>query len=114
MPIHSFEDIIAWQKAKDAVVVIYKLTASLKDYSFKDQICRAVVSIMNNIAEEYERDTNLELKRFLYISKGSCGEVRSMIYLGEDLKYFNAIDSQNMLDKTAEISKMLSGFIKKL
>ena len=60
---------------------IYLLFENSKDYSFKDQIQRATVSIMNNIAEGYERRTNNEFKHFLYIAKGSCGEVRSMLAL---------------------------------
>jgi four helix bundle protein len=114
MPIHTFEDIIAWQKAKEVVTQIYQLSSGLKDFSFKDQLCRAAVSIMNNIAEGYERGTNRELKHFLYISKGSTAEVRSIIYLGENLKYFSVSNGQQIIESTTEISKILSGFIKTL
>jgi four helix bundle protein len=112
--IKGFEDIIAWQKAKEVVTQIYQLSSGLRDYSFKDQLCRAAVSIMNNIAEGYERGTNQELKHFLYISKGSTAEVRSMIYLGENLKYFSVSNGQKIIESTTEISKILSGFIKTL
>ena len=81
MKFDRFEEIIAWQKSKDLCKEIYLLFENSKDYSFKDQIQRATVSIMNNIAEEYERRTNNEFKHFLYIAKGSCGEVRSMLAL---------------------------------
>lgn len=81
MKFDRFEEIIAWQKSKDLYKEIYLLFENSKDYSFKDQIQRATVSIMNNIAEGYERRTNNEFKHFLYIAKGSCGEVRSMLAL---------------------------------
>jgi len=78
MAIEKFEDIIAWQKAGEFTLKIYHAFADCRDFYFCDQIKRAVVSIMNNIAEGFERKTNKEFARFLYIAKGSCGEVRSM------------------------------------
>lgn len=80
MKVERFEDIFAWQKAKELTKEIYLLFEHCKDYGFKDQVQRAAVSIMNNIAEGYERRSNLEFKQFLFIAKGSCGEVRSMLY----------------------------------
>lgn len=80
MAIERFEDIIAWQKAKELSIQIYSLFAESKDFGFKDQILRASVSIMNNIAEGFERKGNKEFSHFLFIAKGSCGEVRSMLY----------------------------------
>ena len=85
MKFNRFEDIIAWQKAKEMTVSIYNLFDLNKDYSFKDQIQRASVSIMNNIAEGFERKSNNEFKHFLFIAKGSCGEVRSMLILAKEL-----------------------------
>jgi len=76
MKIEKFEDIVSWQRAKQLVVLLYGIFKDNKDFGFKDQICRAAVSIMNNIAEGYERSGDKELKRFLYIAKGSSGEVR--------------------------------------
>ena len=89
MKFDRFEEIIAWQKSKDLCKEIYLLFENSKDYSFKDQIQRATVSIMNNIAEGYERRTNNEFKHFLYIAKGSCGEVRSMLALALELNKIN-------------------------
>jgi len=77
MAIEKFEDIISWQKGKELVVLIYRVFNSNRDYSFIDQIKRASISITNNIAEGFERRSNKEFKQFLYIAKGSCGEVRS-------------------------------------
>ena len=75
MKIERFEDIIAWQKAKELTMLIYARFRDSRDYSFRDQLQRAAVSIMNNIAEGFERRSNKELKQFLFISKGSAGEV---------------------------------------
>ena len=114
MKIESFEDIIAWQKAKDLSVSIYTLFNECRDFGFRDQICRAAVSIMNNIAEGFERQTNNELRHFLFIAKGSSGEVRSMLHLASELNYSSADDYNSLHKDSKEIAKILSGFIKKL
>ena len=114
MKIEKFEDIIVWQKAKDLSFNIYSTFGLNKDYGFKDQIQRASVSIMNNIAEGFERKGDKELGRFLFIAKGSCGEVRSMLYLAHELKYLSKKDFDNLYSLAVEISMMLSGFIKTL
>ena len=85
MIIKRFEDIISWQKGKELSVMIYSLFSERKDFGFRDQIQRASVSIMNNIAEGFERKSNKEFKYFLFIAKGSCGEVRSMLDLAKEL-----------------------------
>ena len=109
-----FEEIIAWKKSKELVVEIYKEFKDKKDYSFKDQIQRATVSIMNNIAEGFERGTDKELIHFLYIAKGSCGETRSMLYTAHDLQYIPETTMKNLIEKCEEISKIISGFIRQL
>ncbi|MFZ4500109.1 MAG: four helix bundle protein [Minisyncoccia bacterium] len=114
MKIDRFEEIIAWQKGKQLTVLVYKTFKSNKDFSFKNQIERASVSIMNNIAEGFERQTNKEFKNFLYIAKGSCGEVRSMTLLAEDLGYVQKNESIVLINLTVEISRLLSGLIKTL
>ena len=85
--IEKFEDIVAWQNARILTQDIYALFRLNKDFGFKDQIQRAAVSVMSNIAEGYERQTNKEFAQFLYIAKGSCAEIRSLLYIGRDLKY---------------------------
>lgn len=89
MKINQFEDIIAWQKSKELSLNIYQQFRDNRDYGFKDQIQRSAVSIMNNIAEGFERRGDKEFKHFLFIAKGSCGELRSMLYLALELKYVN-------------------------
>lgn len=112
--IKSFEDIIAWQKSKDLAIAIYKAFHDCKDYSFKDQIQRAALSTMNNVAEGYERNGNKEFRNFLYIAKGSCAEVRSMLSLALELQYIPKSEYQKLNVLSVDISKLLSGFIKKL
>lgn len=114
MTIEHFEDIIAWQKAKELTKAIYIAFHNNRDYGFRDQIQRASVSIMNNTAEGFERKSNKELKQFLFIAKGSCGEVRSMIRLAEELGYISKVQSYEFVVLSTEVSKLLSGFIKRL
>lgn len=114
MKINRFEEIIAWQKAKSLTIEIYTIFSETKDFGFKDQIQRASVSIMNNIAEGFERKSNNEFKQFLYIAKGSCGEVRSMISLAVELHKIDKQTGERLFSLSEEISKILSGLIKTL
>jgi len=114
MRIYQFEELDVWQKSRAMVLKVYNVFNQHKDFAFRDQIQRASVSVMNNIAEGFERQTNNELIRFLYISKGSAGEVRSMLYLAKDLDKINNDDFKAIYDMSNEISKMLSGLIKSL
>ena len=114
MKIDRFEDIIAWQKSKELTILIYSLLRESKDFSFRDQIQRAAVSVMNNIAEGFERKSNNEFKQFLYIAKGSCGEVRSMLYLANELKKITNEEFTKSHELSEEIYRVLSGFIKSL
>ncbi|MEN8230325.1 MAG: four helix bundle protein [Bacteroidota bacterium] len=112
MRFNCFEEIFVWQKAKILSVEVYQSFEKSKDYGFRDQIRRASVSIMNNIAEGFERQTNKEFKQFLYIAKGSCAEVRSMLYLAVELSTLDKEIVDQLIDMTVEISKMLSGLIR--
>lgn len=112
MKFERFEDIIAWQKSKELCVEIYKHFEESKFLSFNDQIQRASVSVMNNIAEGFERRTNKEFTQFLFFSKGSCGEVRSMLLLSIELKKISYEEGIRLAGLAEEISKILSGLIK--
>ncbi|MCX6248788.1 MAG: four helix bundle protein [Bacteroidetes bacterium] len=114
MKFERFEDIVGWQKAFELAKFVYTGFSDCKDYGFKSQIQRAAVSIMNNIAEGFERKTNNEFKQFLYVAKGSCGELRSMSHLAKSLKYLSDEDCLILVTKSTEISKILSGLIKTL
>ena len=112
MAIQRFEDIIAWQKAQDIAVDVYSIFGSIKDFGFRDQICRASVSISNNIAEGFNRSSDKDFSRFLYISLGSCSELMSMLYLAHKLKYIDEQQKTTLLDKSNEIAKIIRGLIK--
>ncbi len=107
----QFEDLQIWQEARTLVKDIYDLTKGLKDYGFVDQIRRASVSVMNNIAEGFERGSNREFIRFLNISKASCAEVRSMLYLSEDLGYLETIKVDDLRKFCFNLSTSLNKFI---
>lgn len=110
----NFEELRVWQDARILVNDIYKLMSDCKDYGFKDQIQRAAVSIMNNIAEGSESGSDPLFIRYLKISKASCGEVRSMLYLCQDLKY-NSQDSVIILkDKALSLSSSIQKLIEYL
>ncbi|MDR3227116.1 MAG: four helix bundle protein [Prevotellaceae bacterium] len=114
MKIQKFEDIIAWQKAQNLAVDIYQHFDKIKDFGFKDQICRAAVSVSNNIAEGFDRNSDTDFLRFLYIAISSCSEVKSMLYLAERLNFINGEQKTLLLEKADEISKILRGLIKSL
>ena len=112
MKILKFEDIIAWQKGQDLAFEIYHSFEHLRDYGFKDQIQRAAVSVSNNIAEGFDRNSNKEFIRFLYISISSCSEVKSMLYLSHRLNYLNTEQSKQLILKSEEVSRIIRGLIK--
>lgn len=114
MKISRFEDIISWQKSKELTLLIYSLFSESKDFGFRDQIQRSSVSIMNNIAEGFERKSNKEFKYFLFVAKGSSGETRSMLYLAKDLRKISDSDFDKSHGLTMEISKLISALIKTL
>ncbi len=114
MRIDRFEDIKSWQKSRELSLLIYRLFEKSNDFGFRNQIERASVSIMNNIAEGFERQTNNEFRYFLFVAKGSSAEVRSMLYLAKDLESISDDNFKKLQEMTIEISKLLSGLIKKL
>jgi len=114
MSIQKFEDVVAWRKAQDLAVDIYSIFRDLKDFGFKDQITRAVVSISNNVAEGFDRSGNREFLRFLFIALASCSEVKSMLYLSERLSYISNAKREELIGKTTEVSKIINGLIKSM
>ncbi len=110
----NFEDLIIWQDAQKLAYELYRLTSDNKDYGFIDQIRRAALSISNNIAEGFEKDSKNEFRRFLRISKGSCGEVRSMLHLGIKLGYFQNDTYLALIKSLLQLTKQISSFSKKL
>ncbi len=114
MAIQKFEDLIVWQKAQDFSVAIYSEFKNNKDFSFNDQIKRASISISNNIAEGFDRSSNSDFKRFLYISLASNSEVRSMLYLAIRLNFISEVSAKKLIDNSNEIARMIFGLIKSL
>ena len=88
MKIEKFEDIESWKEARLLVRDVYKQLAVCKDLGFKDQMQRAAISIMSNIAEGFDRASNREFVQFLVIARGSVSEVKSQAYAGLDIGYF--------------------------
>jgi four helix bundle protein len=106
---NKFEEIQAWQKARDVTLLIYKITANehfAKDWGLKDQIRRASVSIMANIAEGHGRRTNVEFANFLNIARGSAAEVQSHLHVALGLNYISKDDFNNIYQQLTEISRM--------
>lgn len=112
--IERFENIKAWQAARDLVAVVYRVSGRgkfEKDFGLRDQIRRASVSVMSNIAEGFERGSDKEFCRFLYIAKGSAGEVRSHLFVALDLGYLASDEFDDLRARAEEVAKALSGFI---
>jgi len=111
-----FEDLRVWKESIELYNYMYSLfpKKSVEDYFFRDQLLRACLSISNNIAEWYERQTNKELMRFLYIAKWSCGEVRSMLYIAKTNWLVSEEISLDIIEKTKKISVMLWKLIQSL
>lgn len=105
------ENLRVWNDARTFVLGIYEIMRDCRDYGFKDQIQRAAVSIMNNIAEGFDYGSDDQFIRFLKIAKGSSSEVKSMLYLCEDLGYCTAEKKDELLSQQASIASQLSSFI---
>jgi len=117
MTIERFEDLEVWQFSRILVKEIYLVTENKhfqKDFGLTSQLQRSAVSIMANIAEGFERKSKKEFIQFLYISKASCGELRSHLYILLDLNLIDSLKFDNLYQSVEKISKSLSGFIKYL
>ncbi len=113
----KFEDLPAWQEARSLVRAIYQATdggAFARDFGLRDQVRRAAVSIMSNIAEGFERGSNKDFCRFLYMAKGSAGEVRSLLHVALDLEYIDPSTHEALLKQATGLSRQTAGFIKYL
>jgi len=110
MNIKYFEDLEIWKRSRELTNRIYKLTnrkVFSRDFGLRDQIRRAAVSIMSNIAEGYERGGNQEFMQFLSIAKGSCGEVRCQLYVAGDQGYVGEKECEQLLDSLRKLSIMI-------
>jgi four helix bundle protein len=108
--IERFEDLIAWQKARELIRVLYEITrrgAFARDLGLARQIQRAAVSIMSNIAEGFERRGRREFQQFLFTAKGSCAEVRSQLYVTFDIGYIEESDFRRLLAQAEEVGRVV-------
>ena len=116
MTVYCFEDLVIWKLARELVKDIYFVTANINDYGYNSQIQRASISIMNNIAEGFDRSKNTkdnkQLLSFLNIAYGSCGEVKSMLYTAEDLSYLTPEKSQQLRNQCSTLNQKTEAFIK--
>ena len=110
----TFEELHIYQRAREVANEIYRLTqtpAFSRDFGLIDQIRRAAVSVLSNIAEGFERGSTTEFIQFLYIAKGSCGEVRAQLQIASDLHYLNQEDFNRLSNLCRQTSGMISNFV---
>jgi len=109
-----FEDLEIWNEGMDICKDVYLLLKDCKDYGLKDQMQRASVSIPSNIAEGYERNSLKEKQHFMYIAKGSCGELRTQLYLAVFFEYIDSEKGNNLIDRVAKLSIKIYNYIQYL
>lgn len=116
-PVRRFEDLEAWQIARDLTNQIYTLTkngAIVRDYGFIDQIRRAALSVMNNTAEGFDRGSNKDFVKFLFIARGSAAEVRSLLYVALDQGYISEAEFHECRQLCIRCSQVIWGLIRSL
>jgi four helix bundle protein len=114
MAVQNFEDLNVWKQARLLTQEVYRLTKTEKfsrDFGLRDQIQRAAISVMSNIAEGFERGGNQEFSQFLYIAKASCGEVRSQLYVAFDQGYVTHDETEKLRQSFKRLSGMISNLV---
>ncbi|HRO45406.1 four helix bundle protein [Agriterribacter sp.] len=114
MKVVKFEDLIAWQKARDLTVEIYSAFEQTRDFAFRNQIQSAAVSVSNNIAEGFDSKSKREFMRFLGIARNFCNEVKSMCYLAERLKHIEVSKKNHLLFFCEEVTRIIVGLSKSI
>jgi four helix bundle protein len=115
--IENFEDIEAWKNARELARQIYAISSEgpfARDFGLRDQIRRAAVSVMSNIAEGFERGGDVEFRRFLAIAKGSAGEVKAQLYVALDAGLIDKVQFELLYKKATETAKLIGGFMRYL
>jgi len=110
----DFEELKIWQQSRELANLIYNAFQQCRDFEFRNQIQSACISVMNNIAEGFERRTKKDFAHFLDLSKGSSGEVRSMLYLAEDRNYLPAAQANDLRTRYAQLSLSTGALASKL
>ncbi|MGB0993807.1 MAG: four helix bundle protein [Akkermansiaceae bacterium] len=114
MAYQSFEDLEVWKRACRLSLDIFKQMKNSQNYALKDQMTRSAISVPSNIAEGQERDSAGDFVRFLRIAKGSCGELRTQLYLAQQSQELTQEISRPLIQETKEISSMLQGLIRSI
>jgi four helix bundle protein len=109
MAYQSFEDLEVWQRGCRLTVDIFKAFQPCREFTLKDQIQRAALSIPSNVAEGAERGSNKDFAHFLNIAKGSCGELRTQLYIARKLDIIDKTASEKLITESKELSAMLEG-----
>ena len=109
MAYQSFEDLEVWQRGCRLTVDIFKAFQRCKEFTLKDQIQRSALSIPSNVAEGAERGSNKDFAHFLNIAKGSCGELRTQLYIARRLDFITKTESEKLVAESKELSAMLEG-----
>jgi len=115
--IEQFEDIDAWKKARELAQAIYEVTSVgefARDFGLRDQICRAAVSVMSNIAEGFERSGDKEFRQFLSLAKGSAGEVKAQLYVALDARFLSQEQFDQLYSLATETGRLIGGFMRYL
>ncbi len=112
--VRQFEDLLAWKKARELTREVYKAFRDCRDNGFRDQIQRAAVSVMSNIAEGFESGTRQEFLNYLYIAKASAGEVRAQTYAALDIGHLNIETFKSLNTLAVESSRLIASFIRGL
>jgi len=111
MTVKRVEEFVVWQESRVVAREVYKMTANFKDWNLKDQMRRAAVSMAANIAEGYEKQSDDEFARYLYISKGSSGELRTLLIIARDVGHLSEVETEKLIKQAAIISGRLSRLI---
>lgn len=113
----SFEEIEAWQRARELVRQVYRASGTgdfFRDFGLRDQMRRAGVSVMANIAEGFERGSNKQFLQYLAVAKASSAEVRCHLYVALDQGYLSKEEAATLFERVTEVSKMIAGLMRHL
>jgi len=110
----AFEQLEIWKRSCRLCAELYKSLESCRAYGYRDQVTRSALSVPSNIAEGYERNSSREFVRFLKIAKGSCGELRTQLYIGIEAGFLEKTYAMGFISEATELARMIQGLIKKI